>query len=58
MLTIYCFAAAITPEFEEPDYTVPENDGPIEVCMTIPAGQLERDQTVTLTTADRTATGL
>ena len=37
---------------------MPEPDGPVEVCLTIPAGQLERDVVVLLVTSDITATGL
>ena len=49
--------AASTPKFEIPDYSVPEDEGPVEVCVIIPDGQLETDITVNLMTAEGTATG-
>jgi hypothetical protein len=45
-----------TPKFELPDYSIPEDEGPVEVCVTIPDGQLETDITVNLRTAEQTAT--
>ena len=50
--------AASTPKFELPDYSIPEDEGPVEVCITIPDGQLETDITVNLRTAEQTATGI
>ena len=52
------FIAVATPEFELTGYSVREPDGPVEVCLTIPVGQLERDVVVPLMTSDITATGL
>ena len=51
-------SSGITPEFEVPNYSVPEDEGPLEVCVVIPVGQLERDQVVRLTTRAQTASGI
>ena len=40
-----------------PEYSVPEDEGPVEVCVLIPAGQLERSVVVNLQTVAQTATG-
>ena len=47
----------ITPEFEQPDYSVPEDEGPVEVCVRVPAGQLEREAVISLLASGGTATG-
>ena len=47
----------VTPEFEEPDYSVPEDEGPVEVCVRVPAGQLEREAVISLLASGGTATG-
>jgi hypothetical protein len=44
------------PSFEFPEYTVVENDGPVTVCLLVPAGQLERAVSVTFATFDLLAT--
>ena len=54
--TIIFFVPAVTPEFEQPDYTVPEDDGSVEVCVMVPAGQIERDVVIQLLTQAGTAT--
>ena len=46
-----------TPEFEMTEYTVPEDGGPLEVCVVIPARQLEKDVVVTILTRDLDADG-
>ena len=46
----------ITPEFEQPDYSVPEDEGPVEVCVVVD-DVLERDAVVVIQTEDNTATG-
>ena len=46
-----------TPRFEFPEYTVPENDGPVTVCIVVPAGQLERQVIVNFRTVDVDARG-
>ena len=43
-------------DFEAPEYSVPEDNGSIEVCAAIVEGTLGRDLTVTLTTSNGTAT--
>ena len=57
MLFVISFHADVTPEFEEPDYSVPEDDGPVEVCVRVPAGQLEREVVISLLASGGTATG-
>ena len=42
------FTTDATPEFEQPEYSVPEDEGPAEVCVVVPAGQIERDVIVQL----------
>ena len=49
--------AGITIEFENRTYTIPENEGPVEVCAVIVRGSLERTVTVSLSTVDDSATG-
>ena len=48
--------SVIRPEFELPDYSVPENGGELEVCVTVPAGQIERDIILQLVEQSGTAT--
>ena len=48
--------AVVTPEFDQPSYTVPEDDGPVEVCLVVPVGQIERETVVQLLTMPGTAT--
>ena len=55
--SVISFHADVTPEFEEPDYSVPEDDGPVEVCVRVPAGQLEREAVISLLASGGTATG-
>ena len=52
----YISVAAATPEFELPDYTVPENGGELEVCVMVPAGQIERGIILQLVEQSGTAT--
>ena len=40
-----------------PEYTVPEDDGPLEMCVRVPAGQIERETVVQLRALAQTATG-
>ena len=47
----------ITVELENRTYTVPENEGPVEVCAVIVRGSLERTVTVSLSTEDGSAKG-
>ena len=47
----------ITIEFENMTYTIPENEGPVEVCAVIVRGSLERTITISLSTQDDSATG-
>ena len=55
---LFCpFLPDVTPEFEEPDYSVPEDEGPVEVCVRVPAGQLEREVVISLLASGGTATG-
>ena len=53
---ISVFLSVIRPEFELPDYSVPENGGELEVCVTVPAGQIERDIILQLVEQSGTAT--
>ena len=46
----------LTPEFEQPEYSVPEDEGPAEVCVVVPAGQVERETVLQLVTQPGTAT--
>jgi hypothetical protein len=46
----------VTPEFDQSSYTVPEDDGPVEVCLVVPDGQIEREAVVQLVTMPGTAT--
>ena len=48
----------MVPDFEEPELSVPENDGFVEVCIHIIDGILERNLTLTLSTRDFTAIGM
>ena len=48
--------AVLEPEFEQPDYTVPENGGPVEVCV-VQNQELERDVVISLQTSDGSAMG-
>jgi len=58
VVTLYSLdRAGITIEFENRTYTIPENEGPVEVCAVIVRGSLERTVTVSLTTVDDSATG-
>ena len=55
---LFChFLPDVTPEFEEPDYSVPEDEGPVEVCVRVPAGQLEKEVVISLLASGGTATG-
>ena len=47
----------ISVELENRTYTVPENEGHVEVCAVIVHGSLERTVTVALSTEDGSATG-
>lgn len=49
--------AVITPQFENTEYSVPEDGGSVEICIAIQPDQLEREVVVTLQTVDDTATG-
>jgi hypothetical protein len=46
----------VTPEFDQSSYTVPEDDGPVEVCLDVPVGQIQRETVVQLVTMPGTAT--
>ena len=57
-LICYSIITVITPKFEQPDYSVPEDEGPVEVCVVVEEGdELERDAVVVIQTEDNTATG-
>jgi hypothetical protein len=45
-------------DFEQPQYSVNEENGTIEVCAVIMEGGLERNITITLATRNGTATGM
>ena len=49
--------SGFTPDFELPEYTIPEENGPVVVCIIIPQGQLERNAVATFVTMDRSARG-
>lgn len=49
--------AVITPQFENTEYSVPEDGGSVEICIAIQPDQLDREVVVTLQTVDNTATG-
>ena len=51
------FFVDIVSDFEEPEYSVPENGSFVEVCVFIVDGILERNLTMTLSTIDQTAVG-
>ena len=55
---IFLLGTVITVELENMTYTVPENEGHVEVCAVIVRGSLERTVTVTLYTKDDSAIGL
>ena len=44
-------------DFEEPEYSVPENGSFVEVCVLIVGGILERNLSLTLSTRDQRAVG-
>ena len=44
-------------EFEQPEYSVVENNGSVEVCAVIVEGGLERNITVTIFTRNGMAIG-
>ena len=50
--------AVITPQFENTEYSVPEDGGSVEICIAVQPDQLEREVVVTLQTVDDTATGI
>ena len=54
---IFLLGTVITVELENRTYTVPENEGHVEVCAVIVHGSLERTVTVALSTEDGSATG-
>ena len=54
----FLFGTVVTVELENRTYTVPENEGHVEVCAVIVRGSLERTVTVTLSTKDGSAIGL
>ena len=54
---IFLLGTVITVELENRTYTVPENEGHVEVCAVIVRGSLERTVTVTLSTEHGSATG-
>ena len=57
LLLVTCVSGPVLrPEFEQPDYTVPENDGPVEVCV-VQRQALERDVVISLQTTDNSAIG-
>ena len=43
--------------FEDPEYSVNEGNGTVEVCLLIIEGVLEREVVVTLSTSDGSAVG-
>ena len=53
----FLLGTVITIELENRTYTVPENEGHVEVCAVIVRGSLERTVTVSLSTKDGSATG-
>ena len=58
MLSNWCtpFTAGVTIGIELPNYTVREEDGPLEVCAVLVEGSLERSVLFTLSNMDDTAT--
>lgn len=51
------FWLGVVIDFEQPEYSVNERNGTIEVCAVIVEGNLQRNITVTLTTRDGRAIG-
>ena len=56
MLTIHIIHTVLRIGFEEPHYTVVENQEVVAVAVAVFGGQLSEQVTVTLTTEDGTAT--
>ena len=54
----FLFGTVVTVELENRTYTVPENEGHVEVCAVIVRGSLERTVIITLSTKDGSAIGL
>ena len=52
-----CLLFPVVTPMIEPPADVPEDDGPVEVCITLPSGQTERDVVVELLVEGITATG-
>ena len=56
LLPTFLFLSGVTIGFERTEYSTPENST-VEVCAVIIQGSLEREVTVSVSTAPNTATG-
>jgi hypothetical protein len=57
MMCIILSFLGVRIDFEQPEYSVNEENGTIEVCAVIMEGGLERNITITLATRNGTAIG-